>query len=153
MILTFDQLPAYRGLVSLVDGAFDPLHGGHIAYFHAAAALGHPLLCTVAADGYLQRKHRPLIPDTQRVQIIDALRDITFTHFNERDTADVLETLQPIAYIKGRDWEGRLPIRQVAICQRLDIPIVFLDTVRESSSRLLDKFARTDSHVGIAFGE
>ena len=37
MILTFDQLAALRGSVSMVDGAFDPLHAGHIEYFRGIA--------------------------------------------------------------------------------------------------------------------
>ena len=32
MILTYDQLPAFAGVVGMVDGAFDPLHAGHIGY-------------------------------------------------------------------------------------------------------------------------
>ena len=36
MILSFEQLVDYRGEVAMVDGAFDPLHHGHIAYFKAA---------------------------------------------------------------------------------------------------------------------
>ena len=37
MLLTFDQLKDYRGRVAMVDGAFDPLHRGHIEYFRSAA--------------------------------------------------------------------------------------------------------------------
>lgn len=141
MILTFDQLPKYRGTVTLVDGAFDPLHVGHISYFHAAADLGGPLLCNVASDRYVETKHPVLLPQSQRVMVIDALRDVDYTHLNEHDTEAVLEQLQPYAYIKGRDWEGRLPMRQVALCNRLGIRMVFLDTVHESSTRLLQALA------------
>lgn len=121
----------------MVDGAFDPLHAGHIAYFHAAAALGQPLLCNVAADSYVQTKHQVLLPAAQRLTVIDALRNIEFVHLNERTTEDVLEQLRPNVYIKGRDWQGRLPPQQVALCAYLGIPVVFLDTVIESSTRLL----------------
>lgn len=121
----------------MVDGAFDPLHAGHIAYFRAAAALGRPLVCNVASDRYVRVKHPPLLPDWQRIAVIDALRDIQFTHLNEYDTLSVLEQLRPVAYIKGKDWEGRLPPFQVDLCHQRGIQIVFLDTVLESSTRLL----------------
>lgn len=137
MIVTFESLRLHRGAVSLVDGAFDPLHAGHIAYLRQAAALGHPLLCSVSTDAYVRTKHRPLLPDWQRVSVIDALRDVAFTHLNELGTDAVLEQLRPIAYIKGRDWEGCLPRRQVDICRTHGIQIVYLDTVSESSTRLL----------------
>ena len=43
MILAFDELHPYRGRVAMVDGAFDPLHKGHVEYFRAAAGLGLPV--------------------------------------------------------------------------------------------------------------
>ncbi len=119
MILTFEDLPKFRGSVSMVDGAFDPLHAGHVEYFRAAAELGRPLLCNVASDTYVRTKHPPLLPDWQRAVVIDALRDVAYTHVNEYDTETVLEQLRPYAYVKGKDWEGRLPPRQVEICGRL----------------------------------
>jgi cytidyltransferase-like protein len=122
----------------MVDGAFDPLHAGHIEYFRSAAALGHQLLCNLASDAYIRTKHAPLLPEGQRLAVIGALRDIAYTHLNEHDTETVLERLRPLAYIKGNDWNGRLPTRQVDLCDRLGIRIVFLDTgVRESSTSLL----------------
>ena len=45
MIVAFDELAQYRHRVAMVDGAFDPLHRGHIEYFRAAAQLDAPLLC------------------------------------------------------------------------------------------------------------
>lgn len=141
MILTFEDLPKLRGSVSMVDGAFDPLHAGHVEYFRAAAELGRPLLCNVASDTYVRTKHPPLLPDWQRAVVIDALRDVAYTHVNEYDTETVLEQLRPYAYVKGKDWEGRLPPRQVEICGRLGIRICYLDTVRDSSTRLLRAYA------------
>ena len=53
MILRFDELREYRHKVAMVDGAFDPLHKGHIEYFRAAVdAVDVPLLCNVASDRY-----------------------------------------------------------------------------------------------------
>ena len=141
--MSWDELPIYRGAVSMVDGAFDPLHAGHIAYFQAAARLGTPLLCNIASDRYVQTKHPVLLPERQRLTVIDALRYITVTHLNQHDTETVLEQLRPVAYIKGLNWEGRLPIGQVELCGRLGIRIVYLDTVSESSSRLLRQLGPT----------
>ena len=141
MILDFDALPAYAGRVAMVDGAFDPLHAGHIEYFKAAAALGVPLLCNVASDRYVATKHPPLLPESQRAAVVDAIRYIDFTHVNQFDTETILTHLRPKYYVKGKDWDGRLPPRQVEICARLDIGIVYLDTIRDSSSRLLQRFA------------
>lgn len=141
MILAFEQLAAHRGAVGMVDGAFDPLHRGHVEYFRAAAALGAPLLCNVASDHYVRTKHPPLLPEDQRAAVVDAIRYITYTHVNRFDTETILRELRPRFYIKGKDWDGRLPAVQVAICREHGIEVVYLDTVLDSSSRLLQRFA------------
>lgn len=146
MILTFDQLPAYAGAVAMVDGAFDPLHKGHIEYFRAAAAaVDVPLLCNVASDRYVRTKHAPLLPEDQRAVVIDAIRYIGYTHINTHDTETILRHLRPKYYVKGRDWDGRLPPEQVRICAEHNIGIVYLDTVLDSSSRILERFRRASA--------
>jgi cytidyltransferase-like protein len=141
MIVTFERLPELRGIVAMVDGAFDPLHRGHIEYFRAASELGVPLLCNVASDAYVRTKHPPLLPEDQRAAVVDAIRYITYTHINGADTETILRQLRPRYYVKGNDWIGRLPAEQVTICREHGIEIVYLDTVLDSSSRILQQFA------------
>jgi cytidyltransferase-like protein len=142
VILQFDELKEYRGRVAMVDGAFDPLHRGHIEYFRVAAErLDVPLLCNVASDSYVRSKHPPLLPEDQRAAVVDAIRYISYTHVNQFDTETILRQLRPRYYVKGKDWDGRLPAEQVAICREYGIEIVYLDTVTDSSSRLLQQFA------------
>jgi cytidyltransferase-like protein len=142
MILSFDELVAYRHQVAMVDGAFDPLHHGHIAYFKAARELGVPVLCNLASDRYVRTKHRPLLTETQRAIVIDAIRYIDYVHIYQIDTETVLRQLRPRYYVKGSDWRERgLPPEQVTICGEHGIEIVYLDTVLDSSSRLLQQYA------------
>lgn len=141
MILSFDDLPAYRGAVAMLDGAFDPLHRGHIEYFRAAAAaVDVPLLCNVASDRYVRTKHAPLLAEDQRAIVIDAIRYISYTHINTHDTETILRRLRPKYCVKGKDWDGRLPAEQVRICAEHGIGIVYLDTVLDSSSKILERF-------------
>ena len=145
MILTFEQLADYRQQVAMVDGAFDPLHHGHIAYFKAARELGLPVLCNLASDRYVRTKHQPLLGETQRATVIDAIRYIDYVHIYQIDTETVLRQLRPRYYVKGSDWRARgLPPEQVAICAEYNIEIVYLDTVLDSSSRLLQQFSAQD---------
>jgi cytidyltransferase-like protein len=147
VILDFDSLAQHRGKVAMVDGAFDPLHRGHIEYFRAAAEqLGVPLLCNVASDQYVSTKHPPLLPEDQRAVVVDAIRYISFTHVNRFDTETILRQLRPKYYVKGRDWEGRLPSEQVRICGEYGIEVVYLDTVIDSSSRLLKSYTEQQGH-------
>ena len=141
MIVQFDELQQYRGRVAMVDGAFDPMHRGHIEYFRLAAErLDAPLLCNVASDRYVRTKHPPLLPEDQRAAIVDAIRYVTYTHINQFDTETILRELRPRYYVKGKDWEGRLPPEQVTICRECQIEVVYLDTVLDSSSRILREY-------------
>ena len=141
MILSFDELAEYRGRVAMVDGAFDPLHRGHIEYFRAASTLGLPVLCNIASDRYVRTKHRPLLPEDQRAAIIDAIRYISYVHIYQIDTETVLRQLRPRYYVKGSDWRERgLPPEQIDICREHGIEIVYLDTVLDSSSRILKDY-------------
>lgn len=140
MIVAFDELKLYRKKVVMVDGGFDPLHHGHVEYFRQAAELGLPVLCNIAPDSYVRIKHEPLLPLRERARVIDSLRYIDFTHPNQLDTEAVLRELQPRYYVKGKDWAHKLPTSQREICAQYDIEIVYLDSVRDSSSRLLTTY-------------
>ena len=140
MIIGYRDLKNLRRTVAMVDGAFDPLHHGHVEYFARAREIGGTLLCNIAPDSYTAAKHPPLLPALQRAHVIDALKAIDYTHVSPVDTETVLRELQPTHYIKGRDWEGKLPPEQVRICGQEGIEIVFLDTIRDSSTQLLKTF-------------
>jgi cytidyltransferase-like protein len=148
VIVSFEQLKDYRKKVAMVDGAFDPLHRGHIEYFRAAAEqLDVPLLCNVASDRYVRSKHPPLLPEDQRAAVVDAIRYISYTYVNQFDTETILRELQPKYYVKGKDWQGRLPPDQVRICAEHGIEVVYLDTVVDSSSRILKSYLATEQQT------
>ena len=128
MLVDFNGLAGLRGRVAMVDGGFDPIHFGHVAYFREAMRLGLPILCNVSPDAYIERKHRVLLPQDARIRIIEEFRSIDYVHASDRSTAEVLEQLRPRYYVKGRDWQARLPARETEICDRYDIGRVFLDT-------------------------
>jgi D-beta-D-heptose 7-phosphate kinase / D-beta-D-heptose 1-phosphate adenosyltransferase len=155
VIVTFADLPRLRGRVAMVDGAFDPVHAGHIEYFRAAKALDNgsiDVLCNIASDAYVRTKHPPLLPEVQRAAIVDAIKGIDYTHINPYDTETVLEQLRPRYYVKGADWHGRLPPRQVEICASYGIGIVYLDTVIDSSTMLLRRFVEDAVRAGFVQG-
>jgi cytidyltransferase-like protein len=143
VIVTTQQLPEHRGRVSMVDGGFDPLHAGHIDYFEAAAGLGLPVLCNVASDAYISGKHAPLLPERQRIRVLDAIRQLDFVHLSSTTTTEILGILRPRNYVKGSDWQGKLPPEEVEICAEHGIEIVYLDTVTQSSSELLREYQRS----------
>jgi D-beta-D-heptose 7-phosphate kinase/D-beta-D-heptose 1-phosphate adenosyltransferase len=141
VIVPTGELARLRGKVSMVDGGFDPLHAGHVAYFREARALGLPLLCNVSSDDYVSRKHPPLLAQGQRAEVIDAIRFVDYVHPASGTTAEVLRDLAPRYYVKGADWRGRLPAEELEICAENGTEIVYLDTVVDSSTSILERYA------------
>ena len=142
MIVATEDLGRYRGDVTMVDGGFDPLHAGHVAYFRAAAALGLPVLCNLCPDEWIARKHPPLLAQAERAAILDAIRYVDYTHSSSLATAEVLRRLAPRHYAKGADWRDRLPAEELAVCAELGIDVVYLDTVVDSSTGILERYRR-----------
>jgi bifunctional ADP-heptose synthase (sugar kinase/adenylyltransferase) len=142
MIVATEELAPLAGTVTMVDGGFDPLHPGHIAYFRAAAALGLPVLCNLAPDEWVARKHPPLLHQAERAVVVDAIRDIDYVHLAGGPTVDVLRALRPRYYAKGADWLGRLPADELRECERAGIEVVYLDTVLGSSTEIVRRAAR-----------
>lgn len=129
----------------MVDGCFDPLHVGHIRYFEFAAKFGLPVLCNIETDGYIKKyRRRPsLLPQRQRVELIDAIKYISYTHLQKTTTADVLKILQPVKYVKGADWKKKvLPKDELKVCQDFGIEIVYTDKNIDSSTALIKKFIK-----------
>jgi len=139
MIVEFSDLPKYAGAVAMVDGSFDPIHDGHIAYFEQAAALGLPLLCNVASDEWTANKHAVLLTQQQRGVVLGAIKYIAYVHLSSSSTLEVLKMLRPKVYVKGDDWlkRGGVPQPEMELCAELGIEVKYLDTVRNSSSDLL----------------
>lgn len=137
MIVATDELERLHGLVAMVDGGFDPIHAGHVEYFRAASELGAPVLCNVSGDVYVSRKHPPLLPEAERAAVIDAFRWIDYVHISSTTTADVLARLRPRYYVKGADWRDRLPPEELEVCASAGIEVVYLDTVTNSSTGLI----------------
>jgi D-beta-D-heptose 7-phosphate kinase / D-beta-D-heptose 1-phosphate adenosyltransferase len=142
VIVATSDLGRHRGEVAMVDGGFDPLHAGHIAYFEAAAALGAPVLCNVSSDDWVGRKHPPLLDQDSRAAVIDAIRYVAYTHISSMPTVEVLRLLGPRYYVKGADWRGRLPDDELVVCADNGTEVVYLDTVVDSSTAILERYAR-----------
>src|SRR5262245_44818991 len=94
--------------VVLTNGVFDLLHVGHLRYLRAARALGDILVVGVNADARVRalKPGRPLVPDTERAELVAGLDPVDFAVIFAEPTADaLLRALRPAVYVKGGDYD------------------------------------------------
>ncbi|MDI9633203.1 MAG: FAD synthase [Methanolinea sp.] len=58
----------------VATGTFDILHPGHLYYLEESKRLGDELYVIVARDRNVRHKPKPVIPETQRLKMVAALR-------------------------------------------------------------------------------
>ena len=58
----------------LATGTFDLLHPGHLLYLTESRALGDELYVIVARDTMIKHKPKPIIPENQRLKMVNALK-------------------------------------------------------------------------------
>ena len=87
------------------NGCFDVLHVGHLHMLQRARALGDLLVVAVNDDESVTRlkgKGMPIVPASQRAEMLAALRFVDFvTVFSEPTPAQLIRTLRPDILVKG----------------------------------------------------
>jgi rfaE bifunctional protein nucleotidyltransferase chain/domain len=94
--------------VTLANGCFDLLHVGHVRYLRAAKALGGKLVVAINSDDsvrVLKGVGRPLMPESERAEILAALEDVdAVVVFAEPDVRALVRELRPNIHAKGTDY-------------------------------------------------
>jgi len=94
--------------VILTNGCFDLLHVGHIRYLRGAKALCGKLIVAINTDDSVRQikgEGRPLMPATERAEIIAALSDVdAVVIFNEADVRALVREIRPDVQAKGTDY-------------------------------------------------
>ena len=101
---------ARGAIVAVANGAFDLLHVGHVRYLQAAKELtrGGLLFVGVNSDASVRLSKgpsRPVLPERERAEIIDALRCVDLVVlFDEQTAGALLAALKPDLHVKGTDY-------------------------------------------------
>lgn len=128
----------------MVDGCFDPLHNGHIAYFREAASLGYPVVCSMQSDNYIvkQKERTPILREVERLEVLRSVRYLSEVVLIQKSTLEQLKVLTPKIYFKGHDWKLRgLPAEEVQVCIKLGVMIRFGSPNLNSSSSIIARFS------------
>lgn len=87
-------------------GCFDVVHPGHLRYLEFARRQGDLLIVTLAGDNADEQVARPFTPQETRAENLAALMFVDYVHIVAEPTVrDVLATVRPDVYVKGREFE------------------------------------------------
>jgi D-beta-D-heptose 7-phosphate kinase / D-beta-D-heptose 1-phosphate adenosyltransferase len=138
------------GTVVATGGCFDLLHAGHVATLRSARALGDCLVVCLNSDDSVRRlkgPERPLVPQADRVAVLEALGCVdAVVPFDERTPEAVLQRLRPDVFAKGGDY-ALADLPEAALLTTWGGQAVVLPYLEgRSTTRLLKEVVRRDSH-------
>ena len=144
----------WRPLV-FTNGCFDLLHAGHVRYLQVAKSLGRSLVVGLNSDQSVKMikpdkvgvPPRPLVPETQRAEVLAALKPVDgVVIFHETTATCLIQALQPDIYVKGGDYSrSTLPEAPVVQAYGGRIELVKVE-VHTSTTTLINRIlqARTE---------
>jgi D-beta-D-heptose 7-phosphate kinase / D-beta-D-heptose 1-phosphate adenosyltransferase len=144
-----ERVRAGGGTVVATGGCFDLLHAGHVATLRAARALGACLVVCLNSDDSVRRlkgQRRPLVPEADRVAVLEALDCVdVVVPFAERTPEAVLARLRPDVFAKGGDYT-LAGIPEAAVLATWGGQAVILPYLEgRSTTKLMEEVARGDS--------
>jgi rfaE bifunctional protein nucleotidyltransferase chain/domain len=144
----------WRPLV-FTNGCFDLLHAGHVRYLQVAKSLGRSLVVGLNSDQSVKTikpnkpgfPPRPLVPETQRAEVLASLKFIDgVVIFSETTATRLIQALEPDVYVKGGDYShSTLPEAPAVQAYGGRIELVKVE-VPTSTSAIIDRIlqARTE---------
>ena len=80
----------------VATGTFDILHPGHLYYLAESRKLGNELWVIVARDENVKHKPRPILPEAQRLAMVEAIRPVDHAILGDRtDMFRPIEEIDP----------------------------------------------------------
>ena len=103
--------------VVFTNGCFDLIHPGHVRLLETARAKGDVLVVAINSDDSVRRlkgPNRPILPQTDRAEILAAMAAVdAATIFSEDTPCPLLERLLPDVLVKGADWSHWIAGREI----------------------------------------
>ena len=125
----------------IVSGYFNPLHGGHLDMFEAAAEMGDRLVVIVNNDAQqIMKKGKIILDEENRLRLVGALRCVDDAVLSvddyqlESGEIPVIKTIEQVAqkysgdelvFANGGDRDGERVIPESEMCHKYNIELVF----------------------------
>jgi D-beta-D-heptose 7-phosphate kinase / D-beta-D-heptose 1-phosphate adenosyltransferase len=105
------ELSRHRSMgkkIVFTNGCFDLIHLGHIKYFQFAKSQGDLLIVAVNTDCSIRRlkgDKRPIIPETDRLAVLEELESIDYLlPFDDDTPLRLIQSILPDVLVKGADY-------------------------------------------------
>lgn len=144
----------WRPLV-FTNGCFDILHAGHVRYLQVAKSLGKALVVGLNSDRSVNQikpnqpgyPNRPLVPESQRAEVLDSLKAVdAIVIFKETTATSLIKALEPDIYVKGGDYsQATLPEAPAVNSYGGRIELVQVE-VPTSTTALISRILQAGNH-------
>jgi len=139
----------------VATGTFDILHPGHLYYLEESRRLGDELSVIVARDANVKHKPRPILPEAQRLRMVQALKPVDHAllgdlHDMFRPIADLRPDIITLGFNQHFDEEH---LRQRLRDRGLDADVVRIPGYPgslASSSKIIERILNTRAPSGPA---
>jgi len=134
--------------IILANGCFDLFHVGHLRYLEGAKLLGGTLIAALNSDRQtklLKGSGRPYIPESERAEIVAALRCVDLvTIFDDPTVEGLIRALRPDFHAKGTDYTAdTVPERDIV--KECGGRVVIVGDAKDHSSTHLIEMLRSSS--------
>ena len=131
--------------IVLANGCFDLFHVGHIRYLAGAKQLGDILIVGINSDEQVRKLkggNRPFMPETERAEMISALRFVDYvTIFDEPTVEQLIRAVRPDFHAKGTDYTTETVPEKEIVKEYGGQTAIVGDPKDHSSTELINKVA------------
>jgi rfaE bifunctional protein nucleotidyltransferase chain/domain len=132
--------------IVLANGCFDLFHVGHIRYLAGAKDLGDCLIVGINSDAQVRKlkgENRPYMVETERAEIVAALRFVDYvTIFDEPTVENLIRAVRPDFHAKGTDYTMETVPEREIVREIGGQTVIVGDPKDHSSTALIEKVGR-----------
>jgi len=126
--------------------AVDLLHAGHVRYLEAARKEGDWLAVGINSDASVRRakgEGRPIVPESERAEIVAALACVdAVVIFEEDSPAGLLTELAPDVHAKGTDYTADSVPERSVVAARGGRTVIVGDPKDHATTDLIERIRR-----------
>lgn len=136
--------------IVFTNGCFDLIHVGHTRYLTEAAKLGDVLVVGLNSDDSVKKIKgggRPLIPESERAEVLASLSCVDYVVVFDEDRPDeLIREIRPDYHVKGGDYSME-EIPEKDLVESLGGKVVLIPEIEgRSTSKIIEK-------IGKAYGQ